>query len=51
MAISVNDRDTLRLISAFQEINNRRTRRAILLLLEELAQKEDSSRRASKGDH
>jgi hypothetical protein len=48
MDISNSDRDTLRAISAFQEIKSRGTRRAVILLLEELAQKEDLKKNAPR---
>ncbi|QIO98291.1 hypothetical protein [Bradyrhizobium symbiodeficiens] len=40
MDFSSNDRDTLRIVSAFKEIKSRGTRRALVMLLEELAQKD-----------
>jgi hypothetical protein len=49
MVVSNSDRDTLRVVSAFQEIKSRGTRRAILLLLEELVEKQSKSA-SPKGD-
>jgi hypothetical protein len=40
MAVFADDQEVLCLISAFQEIKSRGMRRAVLMLLEELAQKE-----------
>jgi hypothetical protein len=45
------DRDTLRLISAFKEIKSRSTRRAILLLLEQLAHKDGGASKADQKSH
>jgi hypothetical protein len=39
MTFSENDREVLCLVSAFKEIKSRGTRRALLMLVEELAQK------------
>jgi hypothetical protein len=49
MVISNSDRDTLRVVSAFQEIKSPGTRRAILRLLEELVEKQSKSA-TTKGD-
>jgi DNA-binding transcriptional ArsR family regulator len=49
MLISNSDRDTLRVVSAFQEIKSPGTRRAILRLLEELVEKQSKSA-TTKGD-
>ena len=49
MLIPDGDRDTLRVVNAFQEIKSRGTRRAILLLLEELVEKQ-SKRAPRKAD-
>jgi hypothetical protein len=45
------DRDTLRLIKAFKEIKSRGTRRAILLLLEQLAHKNGGASNADRKGH
>ena len=41
MTVFANDREALCLISAFKEIKSRGTRRALLMLVEELAQRSD----------
>lgn len=45
-----NDREMLRLISAFKEIESPGMRRAIVLLVEELAQKRELVRKAARKD-
>jgi hypothetical protein len=50
MASFENDREMLRLISAFKEIKSPGMRRAIVLLVEELAQKRDLVRKAARKD-
>lgn len=42
MSMGVEDLEMLRLIKAFQKIRNQGTRRALVLLIEETAQKEAS---------
>ncbi len=51
MDFSNSDRDTLRLVSAFKQIKSRGTRRAILLLLEELVQKDGVASNADRKGH
>jgi hypothetical protein len=51
MDFSNNDRDTLRLVSAFKQIKSRGTRRAVLLLLEELVQKDGVTSNADRKGH
>ncbi|WFU79159.1 hypothetical protein QA645_32200 [Bradyrhizobium sp. CIAT3101] len=42
MADSDAEREALRLLTAFKEIRSRGTRRAVIMLVEELAQKDDA---------
>jgi hypothetical protein len=41
MSVFNNDREMLRLISAFQEVKSPATRRAVIMLVEELVQKDE----------
>ncbi|MCK1288984.1 hypothetical protein IVB41_34340 [Bradyrhizobium sp. 44] len=52
MTFPENDREVLCLVSAFKEIKSRGKRRALLMLVEELAQKADqtSDERTAGGD-
>ncbi|MCS3726505.1 hypothetical protein [Bradyrhizobium betae] len=43
-----DDRDLLRLVSAFKEIKSQGTRRAVVTLVEELLQKQQSEKPARK---
>jgi hypothetical protein len=49
MSVSDTDRDILRLISAFKEIKSLSTRRAIILLIEEVAQKDNAPKKPKTG--
>ncbi|WP_426608743.1 hypothetical protein [Bradyrhizobium sp. McL0616] len=46
MFIHETDRDILRLINAFKEIKSRGTRRAVVMLLEDLVQKDAAPKNA-----
>lgn len=49
MSVSATDREILRLIFAFKKIKSLGSRRAIILLIEEVAQKNNPSKKPKTG--